>query len=137
MDCVLSAQDGRGARSSAAIQPLCCRVCLRSDVLVKPRPAMRDPEEYAECVDLIPRDHTGALAIETSDPSIPRYFFETSSLSAPSIETGPSKRRRHMTAFTLPGTWRNPHVWSVPGQLITLLYTYWDSLKFYKGPPQP
>lgn len=96
-----------------------------------------NPMEHEDCVGLIPRCADGSLAIETNDPTMDRYFFETSSEkpSYSKIRTFSGKRRRHVTAFTLPGTWRNPHVWSVPGQLITLLYSYWDSLNLNKLPP--
>lgn len=97
---------------------------------------LQNPMEHKECVDLIPREKNGSLAIETSDPSVPRYYFETTVERAiTGIKTQNGKTGKNMTAFHMPGTWRNPHQWAVPGQMITLLYSYWDTLNVSKASP--
>jgi hypothetical protein len=81
----------------------------------------QNPIEYPDCVELIPRERNGSLAIETSNPNTLRYHFETThERPIPGIKTRTGKGKT-MTAFSMPGTWRNPHQWAVPGQIVTLL----------------
>ncbi|KAI9010784.1 Bestrophin, RFP-TM, chloride channel-domain-containing protein [Hyaloraphidium curvatum] len=94
-----------------------------------------NPMEHPDCVDLIPREANGSLATEWSDHSVPRYFFETSEQRAASGVSWEGKGANRMTNFKLPGTWRNPHSWSVPSQMITLLYSYCEYIGAGKSAP--
>lgn len=86
-----------------------------------------DPLQHEDCTALIPRTKNGNLAVESDNPNVKRYYFEQAqNVVQISGIANTGGKKKNLTSFRLPGTWRNPHVYAVPGQICSLLLDYDD-----------
>lgn len=98
-----------------------------------------NPLEHEDLVDLIPRTKDGNLALEADSPDAKRYYFEPAHRVV-QFNGMPSASQQiegqNMVSFRMPGTWRNPYTYGVPGQLLSMLLAYNNKIgatKFQSG----